>query len=297
VVTLQPLATTREPQVASPCSSRCWSASSPRPSGPCCRPSASPAWTGSCSATCWRCPAAPSRRPATSTLLLDKTGTITYGNRQASEFMPGRRRDRAELAGRRTCPPRRRDARGPLDRRTRSGRVRDAGRATYGVVADATVRRAGRRSCRSPPRPACRGSTCPTAPSVRKGAGTRSSRVGARRPAAGARGARRRWSRSISSAGGTPLVVAEHATGRSAATVRRCSASSTSRTSSSPACASGSTSCADGHPHRDDHRRQPADRQAIAEEAGVDDFLAEATPEDKMALIKKEQEGGNGSSR
>jgi K+-transporting ATPase ATPase B chain len=32
--------------------------------------------------------------------------------------------------------------------------------------------------------------------------------------------------------------------------------------------------------------------KAIAEEAGVDDFLAEATPEDKMALIKKEQEGG-----
>ena len=31
---------------------------------------------------------------------------------------------------------------------------------------------------------------------------------------------------------------------------------------------------------------------AIAEEAGVDDFLAEATPEDKMALIKQEQAGG-----
>jgi K+-transporting ATPase ATPase B chain len=30
----------------------------------------------------------------------------------------------------------------------------------------------------------------------------------------------------------------------------------------------------------------------IAEEAGVDDFLAEATPEDKMALIKEEQAGG-----
>ncbi len=31
---------------------------------------------------------------------------------------------------------------------------------------------------------------------------------------------------------------------------------------------------------------------AIAQESGVDDFLAEATPETKMALIKKEQEGG-----
>ena len=33
--------------------------------------------------------------------------------------------------------------------------------------------------------------------------------------------------------------------------------------------------------------------KAIADEAGVDDFLAEATPEDKMALIKREQAGGN----
>jgi K+-transporting ATPase ATPase B chain len=33
--------------------------------------------------------------------------------------------------------------------------------------------------------------------------------------------------------------------------------------------------------------------KAIAEEAGVDDFLAEATPEDKMARIRAEQEGGN----
>lgn len=36
----------------------------------------------------------------------------------------------------------------------------------------------------------------------------------------------------------------------------------------------------------------PRTAKAIAEEAGVDDFLAEATPEDKLALIKKEQEGG-----
>ncbi|MCC3766380.1 potassium-transporting ATPase subunit KdpB [Streptomyces sp. UNOC14_S4] len=36
----------------------------------------------------------------------------------------------------------------------------------------------------------------------------------------------------------------------------------------------------------------PLTARAIAEEAGVDDFLAEATPEDKMALIKREQSGG-----
>ncbi|WP_313404434.1 potassium-transporting ATPase subunit KdpB [Aeromicrobium sp.] len=33
--------------------------------------------------------------------------------------------------------------------------------------------------------------------------------------------------------------------------------------------------------------------RAIAKEAGVDDFLAEATPEDKLAFIRKQQEGGH----
>lgn len=36
----------------------------------------------------------------------------------------------------------------------------------------------------------------------------------------------------------------------------------------------------------------PLTARAIAEEAGVDDFLAEAKPEDKLALIRKEQQGG-----
>ncbi|PND52876.1 K(+)-transporting ATPase subunit B [Rhodococcus sp. ENV425] len=36
----------------------------------------------------------------------------------------------------------------------------------------------------------------------------------------------------------------------------------------------------------------PLTAKAIAAEAGVDDFLAEATPEDKLALIRSEQQGG-----
>ncbi|RSS39416.1 potassium-transporting ATPase subunit KdpB [Streptomyces sp. WAC08241] len=36
----------------------------------------------------------------------------------------------------------------------------------------------------------------------------------------------------------------------------------------------------------------PLTAKAVAEEAGVDDFLAEATPEDKLALIRREQAGG-----
>ena len=37
----------------------------------------------------------------------------------------------------------------------------------------------------------------------------------------------------------------------------------------------------------------PRTAAAIAKEAGVDDFLAEATPEQKLALIRKEQDGGH----
>jgi K+-transporting ATPase ATPase B chain len=37
----------------------------------------------------------------------------------------------------------------------------------------------------------------------------------------------------------------------------------------------------------------PLTAAAIAREAGVDDFLAQATPEHKLSLIRKEQEGGN----
>ena len=37
----------------------------------------------------------------------------------------------------------------------------------------------------------------------------------------------------------------------------------------------------------------PLTAAAIAKEAGVDDFLAEATPEQKLALIQREQQGGN----
>jgi potassium-transporting ATPase ATP-binding subunit len=37
----------------------------------------------------------------------------------------------------------------------------------------------------------------------------------------------------------------------------------------------------------------PLTARAIAAEAGVDDFLAEATPEEKLALIRREQRGGH----
>ena len=60
------------------------------------------------------------------TLLLDKTGTITFGNRMATEFIPVPRRsateDLAEAAL--AVEPRRRDAGRPLDRGAGQGRLR-----------------------------------------------------------------------------------------------------------------------------------------------------------------------------
>jgi K+-transporting ATPase ATPase B chain len=94
---------------------------------------------------------------------------------------------------------------------------------------------------------------------------------------------------AISASGGTPLVIAEHRRG-------------------APARAIGVVHLKDvvkqGIRERFDEMRamgirtvmitgdNPLTAKAIADESGVDDFLAEATPEDKMALIKKEQEGG-----
>ena len=81
------------------------------------------------------------------TLLLDKTGTITLGNRQATEFLPVDGVTASELAdAAQLSVARRRDARGPLDRRPGQGGVR-AARAHAGRAAGRGVRR------RSPPRP------------------------------------------------------------------------------------------------------------------------------------------------
>jgi P-type E1-E2 ATPase len=77
-------------------------------------------------------------------LLLDKTGTITLGNRQAAAFFPDARRHRGRAGrGRAALVAGRRDARRPLDRR--------AGQAVRGC-ASTSSRRTARPSSRSPPR-------------------------------------------------------------------------------------------------------------------------------------------------
>jgi K+-transporting ATPase ATPase B chain len=100
----------------------------------------------------------------------------------------------------------------------------------------------------------------------------------------------------VSTSGGTPLVVAEQRV------------STGSATTLGPARVLGVVHLKDvlktGMRERFEEMRAMGIRtvmitgdnaitaQAIATEAGVDDFLAEATPEDKMALIRQEQLGG-----
>ena len=214
------------------------------------------------------------------TLLLDKTGTITLGNRQATEFIPlpgvsdATLADAAQLAS--------------LPDETPEGRsIVVLAKEKYGLRGR-ELSPQQRRSCRSPRRRACRASICSD---------------GRRRSGKGAADADR--ARLTSSADGGKAVPAGAARRSSSA-----SRAPAARRSSSPkdGRALGVIHLKDivkgGIRERFAHLRamgiktvmitgdNPLTAAAIAAEAGVDDFLAQATPEDKMALIKREQADG-----
>jgi len=79
-VTLQPSPTIRATSSPSSSLSRCWSVSSPRPSADCSRLSASRVWTVSSNARPRHVRPRVEAAGDIDTLLLDKTGTITFGN-------------------------------------------------------------------------------------------------------------------------------------------------------------------------------------------------------------------------
>ena len=209
-------------------------------------------------------------------LLLDKTGTITLGNRQAAAFipMPGVERGRARRGGAARVA-RRRDARGPLDRRARQA-VRASASASSGartrdfVPFTAQTRMSG---------------VDFDGTRLRKGAGDAIVALGRRRGRPGAARARRPSSTAIARAGRRRRSPSRATT--------RCSASIDLK-----------DVVKEGMRERFDQLRAMGIRTVmvtgdnrltaakIAEEAGVDDFLAEATPEAKLALIRAEQAEG-----
>ncbi|MFB8754222.1 potassium-transporting ATPase subunit KdpB [Streptomyces nigra] len=214
-----------------------------------------------------------------STLLLDKTGTITLGNRQAAEFVPVRGTTEAQVADAAQLSS--------LADETPEGRsIVVLAKEKYGLRERHQGELVG-------------------AEWIAFTAQTRMSGVDVdgRKIRKGAAGSVVSWVREqggtvaedadeiadrISEAGGTPLLVAvEDARGARVLGVIHLK-----------------DVVKDGMRERFEELRRmgiktvmitgdnPLTAKAIAEEAGVDDFLAEATPEDKMALIKREQAGG-----
>ncbi|HXZ76487.1 MAG TPA: potassium-transporting ATPase subunit KdpB [Streptosporangiaceae bacterium] len=214
------------------------------------------------------------------TLLLDKTGTITIGNREATEFLPvngvsaQELADAAQLSSLADFTPEGRSiavlAKNQFGLRERSeGELRGAEFVEFTAQTRMSgVNLAGGREVR-------KGAASSVAQWVRENGGTPPPELGG-------------MVDGISAVGGTPLVVAEKVNGK--------------------ARALGVIYLKDivkeGISERFDEMRKmgirtvmitgdnPLTAKAIADESGVDDFLAEATPEDKMALIRKEQEGG-----
>jgi potassium-transporting ATPase ATP-binding subunit len=215
------------------------------------------------------------------TLLLDKTGTITIGNREATEFLPvngvspEELANAAQLSSMADFTPEGRSitvlAKNQFGLRQRSeGELQGAEFVEFTAQTRMSgVNLADGRQVR-------KGAASSVAQWVRDNGGTPPAELGG-------------MVDGISAVGGTPLVVAE-------------------KDPNGKARALGVIYLKDivkeGISERFDEMRKmgirtvmitgdnPLTAKAIADESGVDDFLAEATPEDKMALIRKEQEGG-----
>ncbi|GGS53160.1 potassium-transporting ATPase ATP-binding subunit [Streptomyces violaceus] len=214
-----------------------------------------------------------------STLLLDKTGTITLGNRQAAEFVPvagateNEVADAAQLSSLADETPEGRSI-VVLAKENYGLRERDQGELVGAewIAFTAQTRMSG---VDVEGRRIRKGAAGSVTAWVEEQGGTVAEDAGA-------------IVNRISEAGGTPLLVAiEDADEARVLGVIHLK-----------------DVVKDGMRERFDELRRmgiktvmitgdnPLTAKAIAEEAGVDDFLAEATPEDKMALIKREQAGG-----
>ncbi|WP_157421678.1 potassium-transporting ATPase subunit KdpB [Agromyces sp. Leaf222] len=215
------------------------------------------------------------------TLLLDKTGTITYGNRRASEFVPMPGVDAVELeraAALSSLADPTPEGASIVDLAAERGVRFDTAPTGEVVPFTAQTRMSGLDR--------------PDGSSIRKGAG---SAVIAWVEASGTIASSTRDEleqrvAAISNSGGTPLVVAAKDANGEARLLGVVHLKDVVK---------------DGLTERFAELRamgirtvmitgdNPLTAKAIAAEAGVDDYLAEATPEDKMALIKREQAGGN----
>src|SRR5262250_2004132 len=216
------------------------------------------------------------------TLLLDKTGTITIGNRQATDFLPvngvsaEELANAAQLSSMADYTPEGRSI-AVLAKEKYGLRERPAGELQGAEFVEFTAQTRMSGINLADGREVRKGAASSVAQWVRESGGTPPDELGG-------------MVDGISAVGGTPLVVADKPVG------------------GGQARALGVIYLKDivkeGIAERFAEMRKmgirtvmitgdnPLTAKAIADESGVDDFLAEATPEDKMALIRKEQEGG-----
>jgi K+-transporting ATPase ATPase B chain len=214
------------------------------------------------------------------TLLLDKTGTITIGNREAAEFLPvagvtlEQLADAAQLSSLADETPEGRSI-VVLAKREFNLREREQGELPGAEFVPFTAQTrmsgvdlAGGREVR-------KGASSAVREWIRQSGGTPAPELG-------------QIVDGISAAGGTPLVVAERDNGTARALgvihLKDIVKEGISERFAEMRAMGIRTVMITGD--------NPLTAKAIADESGVDDFLAEATPEDKMALIKKEQGGG-----
>ncbi|MGW9271161.1 potassium-transporting ATPase subunit KdpB [Microbacterium sp. NPDC055599] len=208
------------------------------------------------------------------TLLLDKTGTITYGNRRAHEVLPLTGVDAEELlrvAALSSLADPTPEGASIVELATARGLRVEAPEDAVVVPFTAQTRMSGL--------------DLADGTEIRKGAGSAVSAWLGR----GTDAELTSLTDGVASSGGTPLVVAVRATGEDGRVLGVVHLKDIVK---------------DGLRERFDELRSmgirtvmitgdnPLTAQAIAAEAGVDDFLAEATPEDKLDLIRREQQGG-----
>ena len=203
------------------------------------------------------------------TLLLDKTGTITIGNRKATRFHPIAGTDPAQLI--RTCML------SSVSDETPEGKsILELGRSQNVTINDMEI--AGARMIKFTAETKCSGADLADGRRIRKGAFEAIRRI-VEQAGHPFDTEVERTVKKISENGGTPLVVCENEK------------------------VTGVIELQDIRERFDRLRRMgvktvmvtgdnPLTAKYIAEKAGVDDFIAEAKPEDKMEYIKREQQSG-----
>jgi K+-transporting ATPase ATPase B chain len=209
------------------------------------------------------------------TLLLDKTGTITLGNRQATEFVPvpgvaeAELADAAQLASLADETPEGRSIVVLAKERyqIRGRELADKKSATF-VPFSAQTRMSG---LNLDGREIRKGAADAIAAYVKSQGGAVSPEL-------------QTIVDRIARSGGTPLVVAERTRTLGVVHLKDIVKGGIRQRFASLRAMGIKTVMITGD--------NPLTAASIAHEAGVDDFLAQATPEDKMALIKREQADG-----